>query len=133
MSGYIDIFCVKGKEEGDNYKSYVAKIEFCQSLNMEASLRASTQGLEIVNQARKYKGWNRQASAWYQKALTSLPTLKRFLQGEPIEQETFIRIYQAVGLEHWEEIVDSSTVPIPPLSPPLLIADWSEAPESGVF
>lgn len=97
------------------------------------ALRASPQGLELVNQARRHKGWNRQASAWYQTALTSLPTLKRFLQGEPIQQETFIRICQAVGLEHWEEIVDRTTMPIPPLSLPEAIADWGEAPDTSVF
>jgi hypothetical protein len=77
------------------------------------ALRASTQGLEIVNQARRHKGWSRQAAAWSQTAITSLATLKRFWQGEPIQQETFIRLCLAVGLERWEEIVDSSTEPIP--------------------
>jgi len=55
-----------------------------------------------------------------------LPTLKRFWQGEPVEQETFINICQAVGLEHWEEIVDSTNACIP-LSLPSPIADWGEA------
>lgn len=97
------------------------------------ALRASRQGLEIVNQARRHKGWNRQASAWYQTALTSLPTLKRFLQGEPIQQETFIRLCQAVGLENWEEIVDSTTMPSPPLSLLAPLEDWGEAPDVTVF
>ncbi len=100
---------------------------------MGSSLRASPQGLEIVEQARRHKGWSRQASAWYQTALTSLPTLKRFLQGEPIQQETFIRLCQAVGVEHWEEIVDSTTGLIPPHSPPSPTKDWGEAPDVSVF
>ncbi len=62
---------------------------------MASSLRASRQGLEIVDRARRQKGWSRQASIWYQTALTSQATLKRFLQGEPIEQQTFINICQA--------------------------------------
>jgi len=99
---------------------------------MASSLRASRQGLEIVDRARRQKGWNRQAYAWYDKAHTTLPTLKRFWQGEPVEQETFINICQAVGLEHWEEIVDSTNACIP-LSLPSPIADWGEAPDVTVF
>lgn len=99
---------------------------------MASSLRASRQGLEIVDRARRQKGWNRQAYAWYDKAHTTLPTLKRFWQGEPVEQETFINICQAVGLEHWEEIVDSTDAFIP-LSLPSPIADWGEAPDVTVF
>jgi len=99
---------------------------------MASSLRASRQGLEIVDRARRQKGWNRQAYVWYKKAHTTLPTLKRFLQGEPVEQETFINICQAVGLEQWEEIVDSTNACIP-LSPPSPIADWGEAPDVTVF
>jgi hypothetical protein len=100
---------------------------------MGDSLRASTRGLEIVEQARRHKGWSRQAYAWYDTANTSLPTLKRFLQGEPIQRETFISLCQAVGLERWEEIVDSTTEPIPPISPPAPITDWGEAPDVSVF
>ena len=100
---------------------------------MGGSLRASTQGLEIVDRARRNKGWSRQASAWYQTALTSQATLKRFLQGEPIQPETFIRICQAVGLERWQEIVDSTTVPIPLVSPKAPTKDWGEAPDISVF
>lgn len=100
---------------------------------MASSLRASRQGLEIVDRARRQKGWSRQASIWYQTALTSQATLKRFLQGEPIEQKTFINICQAVGLEHWQEIVDSTTVPILSLSSPAPTTDWGEAPDVTVF
>lgn len=99
---------------------------------MASSLKASRQGLEIVDWARRQKGWNRQAYAWYEKAHTTLPTLKRFWQGEPIEQETFINICQAVGLEDWEQIVDSTNVCIP-LSPPTPAIDWGEAPDGNVF
>jgi GTPase SAR1 family protein len=107
--------------------------KFRENSGRGMALRASQQGLEIVDQARRHKGWNRQASAWSQTALTSQATLKRFLQGEPIQQETFIRLCQAVGLKHWEEIVDSTTVPISALSSPAPFKDWGEAPDVSVF
>lgn len=100
---------------------------------MGSSLRASPQGLEIIDRARKHKGWSRQAYTWYQTALTSLATLRRFLEGKPIQQETFIRLCQAVGVEHWEEIVDSTAGLIPPHSPPSPTKDWGEAPDVSVF
>ncbi|MEW5857138.1 MAG: NB-ARC domain-containing protein [Cyanobacteriota bacterium] len=99
---------------------------------MASSLRASTQGLEIVDRARKHKGWSRQACAWYETAHTSLATLKHFLQGKPVQQETFINICQAVGVKHWQEIVDSTNGCIP-LSPPKPVTDWGEAPDVSVF
>ncbi len=100
---------------------------------MSMTLRASTQGLEIVDRARRQKGWNRQSYAWSQTAVTSVPTLKRFLKGEAIQPETFIKICQAVGLEHWEEIVDRTSVPISALSSPTPFRDWGEAPDASVF
>lgn len=95
---------------------------------MARSLKASRRGLEIVDRARKQKGWNRQACRWYEIAHTTLPTLKRFLHGEPIEQETFINICRAVGLKDWQEIVGSSTASIA-LTSSNPTPDWGEAPE----
>jgi predicted transcriptional regulator len=96
-----------------------------------ASLRASTQGLEIIDRARKQRGWNRQSSAWYQMAHTTLPTLKRFWQQELIQQETFIKICEAVGVDRWQAIVDDSTLPVPVLLKPH--QDWGEAPDVSAF
>ena len=70
------------------------------------TIKASTQGLEIIDRLRKQKGWNRQSQAWCQEAFTTLATLRRFLRGESIQQETFARVCQAVGLEQWETIVE---------------------------
>jgi hypothetical protein len=75
---------------------------------MAVSLGASKQGLEVVDQARKKKGWAATAAAWYQDAKTSAATLKRFRRGKPIQQDAFIAICKAVGIENWEEIVDES-------------------------
>lgn len=93
---------------------------------MEDSLKASTRGLELVDQARKRKGWNRQSTAWSQAALTTVSCLKQFWRGERIQRETFIRICQAVGLENWQEIADKRPNQ-------QAIADWGEAPEVSVF
>ncbi|HEY9597816.1 MAG TPA: NB-ARC domain-containing protein, partial [Cyanophyceae cyanobacterium] len=93
---------------------------------MEDSLKASAQGLERVDRARKRKGWNRQSTAWSQTALTTVSCLKQFWRGERIQRETFIRICQAVGLENWQEIADQQPNQ-------QAIADWGEAPEASVF
>ena len=72
------------------------------------TVKASAKGLEIIDRLRKQKGWNRQAQAWCQIAFTTVTTLKRFLSGESIQQDTFARICQAVGMEQWETIVEGT-------------------------
>lgn len=80
-----------------------------------SSLRASSKGLEIVNQLRRQKGWNKTAEVWCDVALTSKATLKRFWGQQPIQRETFIRICTVLGLDSWEDIVADSpdSIPIP--------------------
>lgn len=73
---------------------------------MAVTLKASKNGLEIIDQARKKKGWLASASVWCDVAKTTPATLKRFRMGRPIQQEAFISICKAVGVENWEEIVD---------------------------
>ncbi len=75
---------------------------------MAATLRLSKQGKEIIDQKRKKKGWAATAVAWCKAAQTSVATLKRFRQRIPIQQDVFIAICKAVGLENWEEIVDNT-------------------------
>ncbi len=75
---------------------------------MAATLRASKQGLELVDRARRKKGWTTTAKSWYDKAQTSLATLKRFRQGASVQQDAFIGICKAVGIQNWEEVVDDS-------------------------
>ncbi|MBD1832918.1 NACHT domain-containing protein [Cyanobacteria bacterium FACHB-472] len=74
---------------------------------MAVSLRASRQGLEIVDHARKKKKWTKRAAAWYDAALVGEAALKKFWQRRPIVQENFVAICEAVG-QKWEEIVDNS-------------------------
>ncbi len=76
---------------------------------MAVSLRASRQGLEIVEQKRRKKGWTATATAWCDAAKTSVATLKRFRRRLPIQQDAFIAICEAVG-ENWEAIVDNTPV-----------------------
>ncbi len=76
---------------------------------MAISLRASKQGLEIVEAKRKNKGWGATAVAWYSAANTSEATLKRFRRGIPIDRDVFIAICKAVGIDNWEEIIDNTS------------------------
>lgn len=89
---------------------------------MEDSLRISDQGLRIVEQARKRRGWNRQSLAWCRAALTSLASLKQFWRRRRIQKDSFIRICEAVGVQNWQEITD-------PEEQASGILDWGDAPE----
>jgi hypothetical protein len=77
---------------------------------MAVSLKASQQGLTIVDIARKKKGWTKRAAAWCQAATVGEAGFKRFWQRKPIEQEHFIRICKAVEIDDWEKIVDGSQI-----------------------
>lgn len=89
-------------------------------------LRASPQGLEIVDCARKKKGWKKASAAWCDGAGTTEATLKRFWRGIPIRQDAFIGICQAVGVNDWKQVADA----IPETEPNV---DWGEAPDVAVF
>ncbi len=75
---------------------------------MAVSLKASREGLEKVEQLRCEKGWRATDPRWCEAAYTSPKTLTRFRRGTPIQQDTFIKICQAVGA-NWEEVVDRGT------------------------
>lgn len=77
---------------------------------MAVTLRASKAGLRIVDIVRRCKGWKATAPIWCDAANTSQATLRRFRQGKPIQEDTFIGICKAVGVD-WEEIVDISNLP----------------------
>ena len=79
---------------------------------MATTLSASVKGLEIVDRARRRKGWNKTVAAWQDFAKVSKSTLDRFWMRKPITHENFIAICSAVGIEDWEQIVD-----LPPLEP----------------
>ena len=77
---------------------------------MADSVRASRQGLEIVDQARYRKGWRKQVTVqWWEIAHTSQATLKRFWQRKPIERQAFIAICSAVEID-WEEVVEHKEI-----------------------
>jgi NB-ARC domain len=74
------------------------------------SLRASTRGLEIVNLARKKKGWTKtRTSSWWLEATTSQATLKRFWRRIPISEDNFVSICQVVGIVNWQEIAETES------------------------
>ncbi|MEM9092630.1 MAG: pentapeptide repeat-containing protein [Cyanobacteria bacterium P01_F01_bin.53] len=76
------------------------------STQMAATVRASNQGLELVDKARNRKGWNKTEQAWADIATTSKATLRRFWGGINIQTEAFRAICEAVGIEDWESIAD---------------------------
>ncbi len=77
---------------------------------MAVTLRASKQGLEIVERERRKKGWCADDLDWYGAAQTSQATLKRFRRRTAIQQDAFIGLCQAVGIENWEAIVDNTPI-----------------------
>lgn len=75
---------------------------------MADSLKASQQGLEQVDRARRKKGWNKDALVWRNAAgEIGRSTLQRFWRGTPIRQQYFVGICKAVAVD-WEEIVDDT-------------------------
>ncbi|WP_414756370.1 NB-ARC domain-containing protein [Anabaena sp. CCY 9910] len=99
---------------------------------MSNSLKASTTGLVIVDKARKRLGWTKTSTArWWQDAHTSRATLRRFWQGDRIQQEIFIAICQAVGINDWQSIAEISNADFEETSTQYL--DWDEAPDVESF
>ncbi|MBE9192391.1 hypothetical protein IQ230_18980 [Gloeocapsopsis crepidinum LEGE 06123] len=74
---------------------------------MTDSIQASQQGLNIVERARRKKGWNKLAYIWCDRASISQATLRRFWAGQAIRSENFFSICDAVGV-NWEEVADQS-------------------------
>lgn len=79
---------------------------------MAPSLKASPEGLKIVDIARKKKGWTKTAVSWCDAATIGQSTLRRFWRRNPINQENFVAICEAVGI-NWQEIVDERPTPSP--------------------
>ncbi|NJM61778.1 MAG: AAA family ATPase [Oscillatoriales cyanobacterium RU_3_3] len=73
---------------------------------MAGLLRASEEGLKIIDMVRRSLGWNKADELWCQAAITSKATLKRFWVRQPIRRETFIDICKAVGVKNWQDIVE---------------------------
>jgi WD40 repeat protein/class 3 adenylate cyclase len=78
---------------------------------MADTLRATSQGLQIVAQRGRIKGWTKtRTPAWWIAAHTSQATLRRFWRRLPIHRDTFIAICQAVGISQWETIAEAETI-----------------------
>lgn len=77
---------------------------------MVDSLKASEQGLKIVDEARRRKRWQKNASTWVESAKTSEATLRRFwARKSAIDRYAFIAICKAVGV-NWEEVAEPSEI-----------------------
>jgi tetratricopeptide (TPR) repeat protein len=77
---------------------------------MVDSLKASEDGLKIVDEARRRKRWQKNASIWVTVAETSEATLKRFWARKSfIDRSTFIAICEAVGV-NWKEVAEPSEI-----------------------
>jgi WD40 repeat protein len=76
---------------------------------MASTLSASATGLEIVDRARRHKGWNKTESAWQDFAKVSKSTLDRFWMQKPIKHENFVAICTVMGVD-WEQIIDLPTI-----------------------
>lgn len=74
---------------------------------MAVTLKASKEGLEIVDRARRKRGWAKADEEWCNVAKTAPASLKRFWRGILIKRDTFIAICQALGMD-WQEIADLS-------------------------
>ncbi|MBW4660305.1 MAG: hypothetical protein KME15_16645 [Drouetiella hepatica Uher 2000/2452] len=75
---------------------------------MAVTLRASQAGLNKVDMARRKKGWSKTESVWCELTVISASTLKRFWSGQAIQQEAFVAICEAVGINNWQEIVEET-------------------------
>ncbi|MEA5468011.1 NB-ARC domain-containing protein [Spirulina sp. 06S082] len=77
-----------------------------------SSVKASTEGLEIVDRARKMRKWDKYASIWCEQAQVSQTTLKRFWQRQtPIRRDNFEAICQAIALD-WQDVAAPEYLPI---------------------
>lgn len=69
------------------------------------SICASTLGIQLVDQARRQRNWNKTANIWSETAQVSRSTLNRFWQRQAIEKENFINICKVVGVD-WREVAE---------------------------
>jgi len=73
---------------------------------MAGLLRASEEGLKIIDMVRRNLEWNKTEDSWCLAALISKATLKRFWSRKGIRRENFINICKAVEIENWEYIAE---------------------------
>jgi class 3 adenylate cyclase len=74
---------------------------------MSETLKASSRGLAIIEQAIQRRGWTKtNTPAFWMAAYTSQATLRRFWRKIPIQKATFMAICLAVEIDNWEAIAD---------------------------
>jgi len=95
---------------------------------MAGLLRASEEGLKIIDMVRRNLGWNKSEDTWCKAALTSKATLRRFWAQNRIRRETFIDICKAVGINNWEDIIERNDIKQTEL---LLAAAIADIPQDG--
>jgi NB-ARC domain len=93
---------------------------------MAGLLRASEEGLKIIDMVRRNLEWNKSEDTWCKAALTSKATLRRFWAQNRIRRETFIDICKAVGINNWEDIIDRNDIKQTELLLAAAIADISQ-------
>jgi WD40 repeat protein len=76
---------------------------------MASTISISAIGLEIVDRARRHKGWNKTEAAWQVTADIAKATLDRFWMQKPIKHKNFVAICEAVGVD-WEQVIDSPAI-----------------------
>ncbi len=76
---------------------------------MAVSVKVSKEGLQIIDKARKRKGWTATASAWCEAAEVSVSTLKRLRLCKNIRQDYFINICKVVEIQNWESLIDEQS------------------------
>ena len=70
-------------------------------------IKLSSQGIELIDLARKQRGWTKADSHWVAAAHTSEPTLRRFWRRVPISMETFQEICAAIDID-WQQVAEQS-------------------------
>ncbi len=102
---------------------------------MSSTLKASKQGLEIVDRARRRRGWTKTRTlAWWQGAHTSQATLRRFWRSIAIDGDAFVAICLIVGITDWQAIAENTFLADENLlsikqTNPLGQQDWSQSPD----
>ncbi len=84
---------------------------------MANTLKLSEQGFELVEAARKRKGWNAQEDKWFLEAKVGPGTLKRFRARQPVRRENFISFCKAVGIENWEDVAENPQLAVGDIRP----------------
>ncbi|MEC4990715.1 MAG: NB-ARC domain-containing protein, partial [Oscillatoria sp. PMC 1068.18] len=72
------------------------------------TVQASTEGLKIVDCARRKQKWNKTAEVWCKEAYVCRSTLNRFWAKKRIRFDNFVAICEAVGI-NWKEVIESKS------------------------